>query len=153
MAKGKKKRGTKNKGDGGAGGGAKGRFWTQLVRETLGNFAGQLMADNAEKCVAGSGPSGDVNDDKECDVAADVLRALGESGSKPIATLLTETGAGLTPLLTSLRVLREFRLIEIGGGGGGSDDDFVQLTGPGTRTASALRRDQIESDGRKLLQS
>jgi hypothetical protein len=152
MAKGKKKRGKKNRGDGGAGGGANGRFWTQLVRETLGNFAGQLMADNAEKCVAGSGTSGDVNDDKECDVAADVLRALGESGSKPIAALLTETGAGLTPLLTSLRVLREFRLIEIGGGGGG-DDDVVQLTGPGTRTASALRRDQIESDGRKLLQS
>ena len=61
MAKGKKKRDKKNKGGGGnasgAGAGVSGQFWTQLLRETLGNFAGQLMADNAEKCVAGNGAS------------------------------------------------------------------------------------------------
>ena len=146
MAKGKRKRGKKGKG-GKARNGAVNSFWLQLARETIGNFAGQLMADGAEKCVA-SGPSG-TGDEKECDVAADVMRVLGESGPKPIAELITETEAGLTPLLNALRTLREFRLVEITG----AEDDVVQLTGSGTRTASLLHREQIEHDGMKQLAS
>ena len=146
MAKGKRKRGKKAKA-GDARNAAINSFWLQLARETIGNFAGQLMADGAEKCVApGSGGKGD---DAECDLAADVMRVLGESGPKPIAELLTESAQGLTPLLNALRTLREFRLIEITG----TEEDIVQLTGSGTRTASLLRREQIEHDGMKQLAS
>ena len=77
------------------------------------------------------------------------MRVLGESGPKPIAELLTETSAGLTPLLNGLRTLREFRLIEITG----AEEDLVHLTGSGTRTASLLHREQIEHDGMKQLAS
>ena len=146
MAKGKRKRRKKAKA-GDARNGAINSFWLQLARETIGNFAGQLMADGAEKCVA-PGASG-KGDNAECDVAADVMRVLGESGPKPIAELLTESGQGLTPLLHALRTLREFRLIEITG----AEEDVVQLTGSGTRTASLLRREQIEHDGMKQLAS
>jgi hypothetical protein len=147
MAKGKRKRGKKAKG-GNAANGAINSFWLQLARETIGNFAGQLMADGAEKCVAPGGTGG-KGEQKECDVAADVLRVLGESGPKPIAELITEAEAGLTPLLTALRTLREFRLIEITG----AEEDVVQLTSSGTRTASLLHREQIEHDGMKQLAS
>ena len=147
MAKGKRKRGKKAKG-GHARNGAINSFWLQLARETIGNFAGQLMADGAEKCVA-PGATGGKGDGKECDVAADVMRVLGESGPKPIAELITETSAGLTPLLNGLRTLREFRLIEITG----AEEDVVQLTSSGKRTASLLHREQIEHDGMKQLAS
>jgi len=147
MAKGKRKRGKKAKG-GNARNGAINSFWLQLARETIGNFAGQLMADGAEKCAA-PGASGGKGAQKECDVAAEALRVLGESGPKSIAELLTESGAGLTPLLTALRTLREFHLIEITG----TEEDVVQLTGSGTRTASLLHREQIEHDGMKQLAS
>ena len=147
MAKGKRKRGKKAKG-GNAADGAINSFWLQLARETIGNFAGQLMADGAEKCVAPGG-TGVKGEQEECDVAADVLRVLCESGPKSIAELLTESGTGLTPLLNALRTAREFRLIEVTG----AEDDVVQLTASGTRTASMLRREQIEVDGMKQLAS
>ena len=146
MAKGKRKRGKKGKSGGGQNG-AVNSFWMQLARETIGNFAGQLMADGAEKCVA-PGATG-KGGEEECDVAADVLRILGESGPRSIAELLTDAEAGLTPLLQALRTLREFRLVEITG----AEEEVVQLTGSGTRTASLLRRGQIEHDGMKQLAS
>ena len=152
MAKGKKKRGKKSKGGGGGGNGAtSAAFWGQLVRETLGNFAGQLMADGAEQMAgAGNGKGGGGGDDEEPqDVAADVLCALSESGPKSIADLITEAGTGLTPLLQALGTLREFRLVELNG----NDEDAVQLTSSGMRTASALRRGQIEHEGLKQLAS
>ena len=147
MAKGKRKRGKKQKGGGGGGGGAAGAaFWGQLVRETIGNFAGQLMADGAEQMAQGSNGTGDDGDEEQQDVAADVLCALAESGPRSIAELVTETDAGLTPLLAALRQTREFGLIEFVG-----DEQAVQLTPSGTRTAAALRREQINSDGMKML--
>jgi hypothetical protein len=148
MSKGKgKRRGKKSKG-GNAGNSAINSFWLQLARETIGNFAGQIMADNAEKCVApASGGKGE--DAEDCDVAADVLRVLGESAPKSIAELLKESNTTLTPLLAALRTLRDFRLIEMSG----DDEDSVRLTASGTRTASTLRREQIEHDGRKQLAS
>ena len=146
MAKGKRKRGKKQKG-GGGGGAAGAAFWGQLVRETIGNFAGQLMADGAEQMAKGSnGAAGD--EDEQPDVAADVLCALAESGPKSIAELVTETNTGLTPLLAALRQTREFGLTEFVG-----DDQAVQLTSSGVRTAAALRREQINSDGLKMLES
>ncbi len=155
MAKGKRKRGKKHKGKGGLaagaalGGGALGAaFWAQLIRETVGNFAGQLMADGAEQMAKGNGAAGKGGDDDDepQDVAADVLRVLAESGPKPIADLITETGAGLTELLRALEQVRAFRLVELVG-----DEQVVQLTSEGTRTASALRREQINAEGMKLL--
>jgi len=148
MSKGKsKRRGKKSKG-GNAANGAINSFWLQLARETIGNFAGQIMADKAEQCVVPSS-SGKGEDADGCDVAADVLRVLGDSAPKSIAELLQESNAKLTPLLAALRTLRDFRLIEMSG----DDEDAVRLTVSGTRTASALRREQIEHDGRKQLAS
>ena len=143
MAKGKRKRRHKSTRDGGGGG----AFLAQLLRETLGNFAGQLMADGAEQMAKGSNPSGGAGDEQQ-DVAADVLCALAESGPKSIAELVTATNAGLTPLLVALRQTREFGLIEFVG-----DEQGVQLTPSGTRTAAALRREQINSDGMKMLET
>jgi hypothetical protein len=146
MAKGKRKRGKKGKKGGGAvGANLTGDFWVHLLRETIGNFAGQLMADNTPKCASSTDAKGD---EQECDVAADVLRVLSESGPRSIADLLAETNAGLTPLLHALRTARELRLVEIVG-----EDDLVQLTPTGGRTASVLRRAQIEHDGMKQLAS
>jgi len=143
MAKGKRKRrGKKSKRDNGAGA----DFWVHLLRETIGNFAGQLMADNTPKCATAGDAKGAT---PECDVAADVLRVLGESGPKSIAELLSESDAELTPLLAALRTLREFRMIDMRG----DDEDVVQLSASGTRTATALRRGQIEHEGMKQLAS
>jgi hypothetical protein len=147
MAKGKRKRRGESKGDGGYAGGAE--FWAQLLRETLGNFAGQLMADGTEQMAKGRAAERAEDDDGQQDVAADVLRALSESGAKSIADLLAETGAGLTDLLGAVRMAREFRLVEVVG----EDDLVVQLTPTGRRTASVLRREQIEQDGMKQLAS
>ncbi len=148
MAKGKRKRGRKQRGAGGPGaaGAMGGAFWAQLIRETLGNFAGQLMADGAEQMGRGGIGEGDDVDGPQ-DVAADVLCALAESKEKSIADLITETGAGLTSLLSALRQAREFGLLTT------NEDGSVQLTPSGVKTASALRREQINSDGMKLLES
>src|SRR5690349_14933834 len=98
MAKGKRKHGKKHKKRGNDGADGVGRdFWVHLLRETLGNFAGQLMADNAPKCVGGDNGGGDGKAGETCDVAADVMRVLSESGPKSIADLLAETRAGLPP--------------------------------------------------------
>ncbi len=144
MAKSKRKQRKKQK-DGGGGT----PFWAHLLSETLGNFAGQLMADGTEQMAKGTPGGVDADGATEAqDVAADVLRVVAESGPKSIADLIAETGTGLTPMLQALQTTREFRLIEIVG-----DDDLVQLTPAGSRTASVLRRAEIEADGMKQLTS
>lgn len=144
MAKSKGKHRHKSKRDVGGGG----AFLAQLLRETVGNFAGQLIADGAEEMAKGARRRGGDDHRQPGDVAADVLCALVGSAPKSIAELVTETGSGLTPLLHALQQTREFGLIELIG-----DDGAVQLTPAGSRTAAAVRRDQINSDGMKLLGS
>jgi hypothetical protein len=144
MAKGKRKRGKKGKG--GWSGAAE--LWMPLAREIVGNFAGQVMAHKSTKRSKSSGEKQDHHR-KRRDVAGDVLRILAESGPRSIAQLITETGDELLPLLRALRVMREFHLVD---GPGSEDEGLLQLTHAGRRTATALRRDQIECDGRKMLQ-
>ena len=141
MPKGKRKKGK----GGGAWGSAD--FWAPLARELIGNFAGELMAHKAK------GPkSKDKGEhrrhDKHRDIADEILHVLAEHGPRSIAQLLSDTDVGLTPLMRTLRDAREFRLVELVG-----EDERVQLTPAGSRVARALRRDAIETDGRKLLES
>jgi hypothetical protein len=149
MSKGKRKHGKKKKGAVAS----TAKFWMPLAREIVGNFAGQAMAHHSTK----SSKSADEKQQqqqhqhhpqKRRDIASEVLRVLGESGPRSIAELITETGTGLSPLMRALRDSRDFRLVELVG-----DADVVQLTPAGSRVASALRRDAIEADGRKLLES
>ena len=145
MPKGKRKRDKKGKATwtGAA------EFWAPLARQIVGNFAGQVMAHKTTK----SSRSKDSDEKgshprKHRDVAGEVVRILAESGPRSVAQLVAETRIGLSPLLRALRESREFRLVELVG-----DDDIVQLTPSGNRVASALRREEIEADGRKLLES
>ena len=129
------------------------QFWAPLAREIVGNFAGQIMAHKTTKPSKSKGEKHEEGRDKDRhrerrDVAGDVVRILAESGPRSVAQLVADTGAGLSPLLRALRDARDFRLVEMVG-----DDDTVQLTPSGSRVASALRREGIESEGRKLLES
>jgi hypothetical protein len=127
------------------------QFWAPLAREIVGNFAGQVMAHKTTKPSKSKGDKGSETDDaprKRRDVAGELVRVLSESGPRSVAQLVADTGVGLSPLLRALRDSRDFRLVELV-----DDDDVVQLTPCGSRVASAMRRDGIETEGRKLLES
>jgi hypothetical protein len=152
MPKGKKKRDKAGKGGIGAWGSA--QFWAPLARELIGDFAGEVMAHKTTKSSSSKSKK-DKGDERERDhrhkqqdVAGEVVRVLSESGPQSVAQLLAQTNVGLSPLLRALRDSRDFRLVEMVG-----DDDTVQLTPSGSRVASTLRREGIESEGRKRLES
>ena len=157
MAKSKKKGGKGKKKHGGAK-----RFVSSAVAAT---FAGGLLGKVFEKVVAdvvedfvlphhGKGH----HDEKERgdrhkrdrDVAALLLTALADGGPKPVAQLLAETEAGLTPTLEALRTLREFRLINIVGADG---DECVEATRSGAHAATVLRQGDIRHEAKKLLEA
>jgi hypothetical protein len=84
------------------------------------------------------------------DVAALLLDALADGGPKPVATLLAETKAALTPALEALRTLREFRLINVIGADG---EECVEATRSGAHAATVLRQSDIRHEAKKLLEA
>src|SRR4051794_37544232 len=117
MAKSKKHSKGKKKGSRGAGlasTAAVGGF----AAGVLGKFIERLLTDVAEDFVLPhhhKEKHGDGHKHAPKDVAASLLAALADGGPKPVAQLLADTKAGLTPTLEALRTLREFRLINVVG--------------------------------------
>jgi len=82
----------------------------------------------------------------QVDAATCLLRSLAERGPLTVADLLEHTHVGLTAALRAIRDLREFRLVEFVG-----DDNRVQLTDPGSRTATVLSKADIRQSAALLL--
>jgi hypothetical protein len=156
MAKSKKKGGKGKKKHVGKG------FVSSAVAATfagglLGKVVEKVMADVVEDFVLPRHGKGhrDGNDrghghKRDRDVAALLLRALADGGPNPVAQLLGETQAGLTPTLEALRTLREFRLINIVGADG---EESVEATRSGAHAATVLRQGDIRHEAKELLEA
>jgi hypothetical protein len=129
----------------------------------VGTFAGGLLGKVLEKVMAdvvedfvlphhGKGRHDKNGHDHEHDrdVAEVLLAALADGGPKPVAQLLAETQARLTPTLEALRTLREFRLITIVGADG---EECVEATRSGAHAATVLRQSDIRHEAKKLLEA
>ena len=126
-----------------------------LLRETLGNFLGNLMADSVQaaagKYAQGAGGNGRGTalppPPPAADVAAILLQALAEHGPKSIPELMELTGMGLSPMLAALRSVQKFRLVEFVEEGG-----VVQLTASGNQTVTVIRKDEPSTSAVGLLE-
>jgi hypothetical protein len=121
----------------------------------LGKIIERLLADLAEDFVLPHHHKSKHKDGHDAkhghdDVAALLLTQLADGGPKPVAQLLAETKAGLTPMLEALRTLREFRLINVVGEDG---EECVQATRSGAQTATVLRQSEIRHEAKKLLEA
>src|SRR4051812_6493867 len=134
----KQKKGGKGKKKRGGNGLASTAAVASFTGGLLGKVIEKLLADLAEDFVLPSHHKekhGDRHDGHghkhghgDDDVAALLLTALADGGPKPVAQLLAETKAGLTPMLEALRTLREFRLINVIGESG---EECVEATRSG----------------------
>ena len=82
----------------------------------------------------------------QTDVAAAVLSLLSERGPCSIGDVLTATRAGVSPLLSALQDLEEFRLVEYS-----PEDNRVSLTGSGAPAATAVAANGIRAAASRLL--
>ena len=71
---------------------------------------------------------------------------LAERGQLAIPDLLSSTRAGLTRLLHAIRDLQQFQLIEFL-----PEGNLVGLTGAGSKTATAVKSNEIRSSASRLL--
>jgi hypothetical protein len=130
----------------------------KLVRETLGNFLGGVMAAGLAGAAAQYGGGAARGNGRrglppppppagETDVAAVLLQALAEHGPKSIPELIELTGVGLSPTLQALRSVQKFRLVEFVEDGG-----VVQLTATGNQTVTVIRKDEAPAESSRLLE-
>ena len=156
MAK-QKKRGKRKKKGGGRGlastavvGSFGAGLFGKVIEKVLADFAEDLVLPRHHKSKHRDGHGHDDTKHGHGDVAALLLTALADGGPKPVAQLLSETKAGLTPMLEALRTLREFRLIHVVGESG---EECVEATRSGAHTATALRQSEIRHEAKKLLEA
>ena len=128
----------------------------------LGTFAGGVLGKVVEKLLADTirdfvradhhrHRKRHVDDGQghDCDdVAARLLEALADGGPKAIPQLLADTSLGLSPMLTALHTLRDFRLVTFVGEPGG---ETVEVTRPGAEAATVLRSRQIRTEAARML--
>lgn len=130
-------------------------FGADLVRETLGNFLGNLLADGLQNAagryagIAGAAARASLPPPPPPDdVAARLLRTLAEHGPKSIAELMELSGCALSPLLQALQTAQQFRLIELV-----EEGAVVQLTAGGNQTVTVIRKDEMSVEAPRLLES
>ena len=120
---------------------------TAVAGEVVGNVAGQLLADGAEKLLARFKADGRKDAPRSADAGLLLLLALESRRPRRVADLLAGVGrrAGVSAAMEAMRSARELGLVRLQGKAGAR----VRLTRLGGETDEVLRASLVEGGGKK----
>jgi hypothetical protein len=138
MARGKKKKKRKHRGDADDGPSGLGAFAGGFAGNVAGQALGQLLGDGLQR----KAPSLFGGPDTGPDLPSRMLITLAEQGPKTVAELVDALDAPLQTLLDAIAATRRAKLIERV-----DKSAVIRVTDPGCQVATVVRR-KLEEEGR-----